>query len=139
MIWLSLGRVMVKPYSCHVCGWRFHLLHNMHRHLATHAKEICRLCNAVFSVRDHSKFLGLKPVFRIRIHLIRIRIQHFRLNTDPDSDPIRIRIQSGSRVLTTKNKNKNLQLKQKFNFLWIKNYNLPISLLKDTSKLQKKR
>ena len=30
---------MVKPYSCVVCGWRFHLLHNMQRHLATHKTQ----------------------------------------------------------------------------------------------------
>lgn len=36
---MPVHSLMVKPYSCHVCGWRFHLLHNMHRHLATHAKK----------------------------------------------------------------------------------------------------
>ena len=30
---------MVKPYSCVVCGWRVHLLHNMQRHLATHKTQ----------------------------------------------------------------------------------------------------
>ena len=33
---MTMSRTMVKPYSCVVCGWRFHLLHNMQRHLATH-------------------------------------------------------------------------------------------------------
>jgi len=26
----------MKPFACPVCGWRFHLLHNMKRHLLTH-------------------------------------------------------------------------------------------------------
>ena len=26
----------LKPYACPVCGWRFHLIHNMKRHLNTH-------------------------------------------------------------------------------------------------------
>jgi len=29
---------MAKPYECDVCGWKFHLLHNMERHKATHEK-----------------------------------------------------------------------------------------------------
>ena len=28
-----------KPYACPVCGWRFHLLHNMKRHLDTHEES----------------------------------------------------------------------------------------------------
>ncbi len=51
------------------------------------------------------------PGLRIRIHLIRIRIQHFSLNTDPDPG-----------VLMTKNCKKIYS----WNFLYIKNYNLPI-------------
>ena len=38
-IFLFWCRTMVKPYSCVVCGWRFHLLHNMQRHLATHKTQ----------------------------------------------------------------------------------------------------
>jgi len=33
---MPVHTTMVKPYSCVVCGWRFHLLHNMQRHMATH-------------------------------------------------------------------------------------------------------
>jgi len=29
----------VKPYACPVCGWRFHLLHNMKRHMKTHEEN----------------------------------------------------------------------------------------------------
>merc|ERR1719481_82444 len=29
----------MKPFACPVCGWRFHLLHNMKRHLVTHEKS----------------------------------------------------------------------------------------------------
>lgn len=29
----------MKPYACPVCGWRFHLLHNMKRHLVTHEES----------------------------------------------------------------------------------------------------
>ena len=28
-----------KPYACPVCGWRFHLIHNMKRHLTTHEES----------------------------------------------------------------------------------------------------
>ena len=41
-VWVHFSfwfRTMVKPYSCVVCGWRFHLLHNMQRHLATHKTQ----------------------------------------------------------------------------------------------------
>jgi len=36
---MPVHTTMVKPYSCVVCGWRFHLLHNMQRHLATHKTQ----------------------------------------------------------------------------------------------------
>jgi hypothetical protein len=29
----------VKPYACPVCGCRFHLLHNMKRHIHTHEDQ----------------------------------------------------------------------------------------------------
>jgi len=29
----------MKPFACPVCGWRFHLLHNMKRHLVTHEES----------------------------------------------------------------------------------------------------
>ena len=29
----------VKPYACPVCGCRFHLLHNMKRHIRTHEEQ----------------------------------------------------------------------------------------------------
>jgi len=31
---------MAKPYECDVCGWKFHLLHNMERHKATHEFQV---------------------------------------------------------------------------------------------------
>jgi len=33
---LPFHRKLEKPYSCVVCGWRFHLLNNMQRHMMTH-------------------------------------------------------------------------------------------------------
>ena len=27
---------MAKPYECEICGWKFHLQHNMDRHMQTH-------------------------------------------------------------------------------------------------------
>jgi hypothetical protein len=53
---------------------------------------------------------GFLTGLRIRIHLI--RIQHFRLNPDPDPG-----------FFMTKNKKKQMK---KIEFLWIKNYNLPV-------------
>ena len=29
----------VKPYACPVCGCRFHLIHNMKRHIHTHEEQ----------------------------------------------------------------------------------------------------
>ncbi len=70
-----------------------------------------------------------KAVFRICIHLIRIRIQHFRLNTDPEPDP----------GCWWPKIWQNLLLTFFLQFLWIKNYKLPIPRLPyRISKLQKK-
>jgi hypothetical protein len=58
-------------------------------------------------VRQHDLWdSGLKPVLRIRVHLIRIRIHHFRLNIDDQ----------------TLGKNYSWEKKN----VGIKNYNLPI-------------
>ena len=54
---------MVKPYSCVVCGWRFHLLHNMQRHLATHkTKDKVPVCKTnhfqpEFSLTPHQNWV----------------------------------------------------------------------------------
>jgi hypothetical protein len=53
------------------------------------------------------------------------------LNTDPDSDPKRIRIQYGSGSnpdpgLNDQKLKKKITAEKKIEFLWIKNYNLPI-------------
>jgi len=29
----------MKPYGCPICGWKFHLIHNMKRHLQTHEES----------------------------------------------------------------------------------------------------
>jgi hypothetical protein len=65
-----------------------------------------------FDLKNHAWKSGL----RIRIYFILIRIQHFRLNTDPDPDPIWIQGFNDEKVkkITAEN------------FLYIKNYNLPI-------------
>ncbi len=53
------------------------------RDILVHYEPFRTLCLACI----YNSCIGLKAVFRIRIHLIQIRIQHFRLNTDPDLDP----------------------------------------------------
>jgi hypothetical protein len=63
-------------------------------------------------------FAAQSPGLRTCIHFI--RIQHFRLETVPDPDPIRIQGFNDQKL------KKKLQLKKNLNFVWIKNYNLPI-------------
>ncbi len=38
MVW-QVHNAGVKPYACPVCGCRFHLLHNMKRHIHTHEDQ----------------------------------------------------------------------------------------------------
>ena len=36
---MMVHNATTKPYACPVCGWRFHLIHNMKRHLTTHEES----------------------------------------------------------------------------------------------------
>ena len=58
---------MVKPYSCVVCGWRFHLLHNMQRHLATHKTQDKVPSQAEKLIISHQTF-PLTPHFSVVYH-----------------------------------------------------------------------
>jgi KRAB domain-containing zinc finger protein len=36
---MPVHNATTKPFACPVCGWRFHLIHNMKRHLTTHEES----------------------------------------------------------------------------------------------------
>ena len=63
----------MKPYSCVVCGWRFHLLHNMQRHLATHKTQDKVPSQAEKLIISNQTF-PLTPYFLLVLYIILIFI-----------------------------------------------------------------